>query len=116
MADKHVRMVIEFDIDEESLQEKGIHAEDVFNHIVLQDSDVIDGFEIFTAHPGFDCASDFFLCASSVVSKEFIRERSLGDTPMESDISLKIKSAVEKSSYNDSAVHNKRNKDASERV
>ena len=79
MADKHVRMVIEFDIDEESLQEKGLKAEDVFKHIVLKDNDVIDGFEIFTAHPDFDCASDFFLCAGSVVSKEFIQERSLGD-------------------------------------
>ena len=79
MADKHVRMVIEFDIDEESLAEKGINAEDVFNHIVLKDNDVIDGFEIFTAHPNFDCSSNFFLCAGAVVSKELVSERSLGN-------------------------------------
>ena len=115
MADKHVRVIIEFDIDEESLHEKGIHAEDVFNNIVLRDNDVIDGFEIFTAHPDFDCASDFFLCAGSLVSKEFIQERNLGNNSVEADINSKIKTAVEKSSYNYSAINYKRSMDEPER-
>lgn len=77
MKDRRVRMVVEFDIDEESLYEKGLKAEDVLKHIVFQEHDVIDGFEISTNIPGYNCALNFFLCAGSVVSKEFVEQRNL---------------------------------------
>lgn len=73
MKDARVRMVIEFDIDSESLAEKGLTPEAVFNHLTMSDSDVIDGFEIYPS--GIDevsVVSDFFLCNGEIISKEII--------------------------------------------
>lgn len=79
MSDKHVRMTIEFDIDQESLDEHGISANDVFNHLVFREDDVADGFRISTDIPGMNPTSYFFLCSGKVVSQEFIPARSKGD-------------------------------------
>lgn len=75
--DQRVQIIIEADIDEESLAEKSknnlpITPENVLQAIILQDSDRIDGFEVTTSLPGFDCAFDFFLCNGKITSKKLI--------------------------------------------
>lgn len=75
--DQKVRIIIETDIDGESLAEKSnngatITPEDVLQAIILQNSDIIDGFELTTTLPGFDCAFDYFLCNGKIISKEFV--------------------------------------------
>ena len=73
MADKRVRMVIEFDIDEESCAEHGIEEREILNALCVKESDVIDGFEIFPIHPKLNASFDFVLCNEAVViSKEFV--------------------------------------------
>lgn len=75
--DQKVQIIIEAEIDEESLAEKSkdnlpITPEDVLQAIILQDSDRIDGFEVTTSLLGFDCAFDFFLCNGKITSKKLI--------------------------------------------
>ncbi|GFI36481.1 hypothetical protein IMSAGC015_00642 [Lachnospiraceae bacterium] len=75
--DQRIQIIIEADIDEESLVEKSkdnlpITPEDVLQAIILRDSDNIDGFELTTSLPGFNCAFDFFLCNGKIMSKKLI--------------------------------------------
>lgn len=79
MSDKHVRMTIEFDIDQEALDEHGLSANDVFKHLVFREDDVADGFRISTNIPGLNPVSNFFLCSGKVVSQDFITYRSKSD-------------------------------------
>lgn len=72
MANKRVRMTVEFDINEDTLIEKGLQLEDVLNGLAFHESDVSDGFEITTNIPGCDCTADFFLTAGTVVGVEEI--------------------------------------------
>ncbi|MCI8941227.1 hypothetical protein AALA78_03095 [Lachnospiraceae bacterium 42-17] len=71
-----VRIVIDIEIDDESLYEKnreGAHiTHDVQKGIILQDSDSIDGFVITTNLTGFNPVYDFFLCNGRIRSKELI--------------------------------------------
>ena len=77
--DKHIRMVIEFDVDQEALDEHGLTEKDILSHLTFVDDDVVDGFRLSTCIPGLDPTSNFFLCDGTVVSKKFIRERSRDD-------------------------------------
>ena len=72
MANKRIRMTVEFDINENTLTEKGLQLEDVLNGLAFHESDVSDGFEITTNIPGCDCTADFFLTAGTVVGVEEI--------------------------------------------
>lgn len=82
MANKKVRMTIEFDINEEMLQKSGIPASGVLKGLRFRESDVVDGFDITTHIPGFDNTSDFFLENGAIVDKMLVeREVSLGAIP-----------------------------------
>ena len=74
MENKKVRMVVEFDINGETLEEKGKTAEEVVNAIEMHDHDTIDGFEIYPRLDGADICSDFFLSEARVISKEIVGE------------------------------------------
>ena len=78
--DPRVRVVVEFDIDSESLAEHEVEAKDVLDSVILSESDVIDGFEIHPSHG--DIATDFFLCNGRMVSKELVDD-SNDDKPFE---------------------------------
>lgn len=70
---KKVRMVIEFNIDDEVMKEKELTPERVLDAIILADSYTNDGFEIYPSGiEGVDVASDFLLCKGRLVSKEFV--------------------------------------------
>ena len=70
---KKIRVIIELDIDQESIDEKNISHETVLGHLKLEDSDVLDGFELYPADiPGINPTYDFLLCNGRIVSKEFI--------------------------------------------
>lgn len=79
MSDKHIRMTVEFDIDQEALDEHGLTPNDILKHLAFVDDDVTDGFRLSTAIPGLDPTSHFFLCDGKIVSTQFIQERSHGD-------------------------------------
>ena len=49
-------------------------ADEVAKSIILQDSDVVDGFEITTNHPDLENTSDFVLSNGVIVQKELISE------------------------------------------
>ena len=51
MADRKVRLTMEFCIDEEALNERGLTAEEVFKSIYLRESDILDGFEVISDVP-----------------------------------------------------------------
>ena len=74
MSNSKVKLVVEFAVKNEMLKEKGLSVEDVVEGIRFHEHDAIDGFEITTNIPGCDCASDFFLCAGTVVNKEIIKD------------------------------------------
>lgn len=74
MADKKVRMTVEFSIDEEALQEHGLSAEQVLSHLTFNEDDVADGFRISTNIPGISPVSNFFLCEGKVISQGFVQE------------------------------------------
>lgn len=65
-----VRIVIEAEINEETMQECGCSLEEVKNNIVLWDSDVIDGFELTTNISGLDNTSEFFLQNGKIIKTE----------------------------------------------
>lgn len=75
MFDRRVRMVIEFDIDQEALEEHGLSANDIFNHLTFGEDDVVDGFRISTNIPGLNPACHFFLCSGKVISQELLSDR-----------------------------------------
>ena len=77
MENKKVRMLVEFDINGETLEEKGKTAEEVVNAIEMHDHDTIDGFEIYPSLDGCDLCSDFFLCNPRVISKEIVGETNI---------------------------------------
>ena len=74
MSNKKVRMVVEFELDEETIKEKGITAEEVVEAIQFHNHDTIDGFEIFPQVDGCDLCSDFFLSNPSLISKELVED------------------------------------------
>lgn len=65
-----VRIVIEAEINEETMQECGCSLEEVKNNIVLWESDVIDGFELTTNISGLDNTSEFFLQNGKIIKTE----------------------------------------------
>ena len=72
-----VRMVIDFNVNEEMLKEKNLTATEVVNSIEFHDHDSIDGFEIYPSIDGCDLCSDFFLCNPRVISKEIVAETNI---------------------------------------
>ena len=72
MENKKVRMVIEFELDENAIQEKGMTTGELLEAIEIHDHDTIDGFEIYPALEDSDLCSDFFLCDPKIVSKEIL--------------------------------------------
>ena len=79
-----VRMTIEFDIDQDALDEHGLSANDVFHHLTFEEDDVVDGFQVSTNLPGLDPVSNFFLCSGKVVSQELFLNR-MKQVPILSD-------------------------------
>ena len=71
-ARKKIRLTIEMYIDTDEYP--NLTAKEVEQSIILQDSDVIDGFEITTCHPDLDNTSDFVLKNGVIVAKELISE------------------------------------------
>jgi hypothetical protein len=71
-ARKKIRLTIEMYIDTDEYP--NLTAKEVEQSIILQDSDVIDGFEITTCHPDLDNTSDFVLKNGVIVEKELISE------------------------------------------
>lgn len=65
-----VRIVIEAEINEETMEECGCCVEKVKNNIVLWDSDIIDGFELTTNISGLDNTSEFFLQNGKIIKTE----------------------------------------------
>lgn len=80
MSDTHIRMTVEFDIDEEALAEHDLSAKDIYDGLVFYEDDVIDGFKLSTDIPGLSPTIDCFLCDGTVVSKKIIPARSLGNS------------------------------------
>lgn len=79
MMDKHVRMTIEFDIDQEALQKHGLSANDVLKHIHFYEDLERGGFGLLADLPGFSSKREKFLSSGLVVRQEFIAERSRCD-------------------------------------
>lgn len=75
MENKKVRMVVEFDINGDTLEEKGKTVEEVVEAIEMHDHDTIDGFEVFPQMEDSDLCSDFFLSNPTIVSKEIVEEK-----------------------------------------
>ena len=69
---KKLRLTIEMDIDTDEYT--NLTADEVAKSIILQDSDVVDGFEITTNHPDLENTSDFVLSNGVIVQKELISE------------------------------------------
>lgn len=72
-----IRIVIDIEIDGESLSEKNqaghhITPNDVLDGVIITDSDIVDGFVITTNLNGFHPAYDFFLCNGTIRNKELI--------------------------------------------
>ena len=84
MFDRRVRMVIEVDIDQEALEEHGLSANDIFNHLTFREDDVVDGFLISTNIPDLNPGCHFFLCSGRVISQELLSDRAK-ETPSLSD-------------------------------
>ena len=74
MENKKVRMVVEFEINSKTLEEKGKTAEEVVDAIEMHDHDTIDGFEIYPRIDDVDACSDFFLNDAKIVSKNILEE------------------------------------------
>lgn len=72
MADRKIRLVVEIDIDSEACAEHNIEPEEIFDGICMEESEVIDGFEIFARHNDLDVAYDYILGEGYIVSKELI--------------------------------------------
>ena len=73
MKNKRVRLVVEFDINSEACKESGVTEREVLNGIMISESDVIDGFEIYSVHPQLDMTSDFVLGGiCNITSAEFV--------------------------------------------
>jgi len=77
MANKKIRMLVEFEVNDALLQEENVPFDDVVKNIVFKDDDVCDGFDIFAAVPGFDPTSNFFLTNGKVLEKIVVPEESL---------------------------------------
>ncbi len=60
-----IYLLLEAQMNDEALDELGLKKEDVLKKIVVQDSDVIDGFEIFPQGLGLDVSNDFVLKSAS---------------------------------------------------
>lgn len=69
---KKIRITIEMDVDIDTEEYPDITEEEVRKAVVIQNSDVIDGFEITTNHPRYDNTCDFFLSNGVIVKKELI--------------------------------------------
>lgn len=67
-----IRLTVEMDVDIDTEEYPDMTEEEVRKAVVIQDSDVVDGFEITTSHPHYDNTNDFFLSNGVIVKKELI--------------------------------------------
>ena len=73
---KRVRLTIEFEIDEESCNEKDITKEDVFNSLCVDRSELVDGYVIYPVNSKLRPSFDFVLGTDAViVKKEFVDKK-----------------------------------------
>ena len=72
--DATIRLVIEIDIDEESLAEKpGVTHQQVLEGMTIEEPDwITDGALIATDIPGYDRLSHAFLCNPRIVDKKLV--------------------------------------------
>lgn len=75
MKNKKARVIVEFDIQEKSLQKHGVTINQVIKNIVLKDHDIIDGFELTTDMYDLDNTYDFFLDNGKIISKEIVQDK-----------------------------------------
>ena len=61
MNDMKVKLTVEVSISAEECKDKGIDMQEIANSLVIEPSEVIDGFEIFPRHHELDICSDFML-------------------------------------------------------
>ena len=64
---------MDVDIDKDKYPQ--LTEEDIEKAIVIQNSDVLDGFEITTNHPRLDNTCDFFLWNGAIIKKEFVETK-----------------------------------------
>lgn len=73
MKDRRVRIVVEFDLDQGSLEEKGLTPEMIVDHLAIEKSDTDDTLRIhIRGLNGYDSKRHFVLCNGHVVSKELV--------------------------------------------
>lgn len=77
MANRKIRMLVEFEVNDALLQDENVSFDDVVKNIVFKDDDVCDGFILSAAVPGFDPTSNFFLTNGKVLEKIVVPEESL---------------------------------------
>lgn len=65
----NIQLVISAEIEYDDDDYVGIEPSDVLSHITIQESDVIDGFEITTNIDGLDNTTDFFLQNAVIKSR-----------------------------------------------
>lgn len=71
--DRTIRLVIDIDIDSESAVAKSLDAETIMKHLEIDESDTIDGYEIFPSGiDGINPTLHFVLCNGRIVSKELL--------------------------------------------
>lgn len=76
MSDQHVRLTIEFDINEKALHNCGITATDVFKNITLCNEEAVNRLVISAAVPGFCPAGNCFFREGKLTFKELAPQRS----------------------------------------
>lgn len=61
---------IEIDIDKNEYPD--VTDKDVVEGLIIQDSDIVDGFELTTAVRGYDNTKDYFLKNAKIINKNII--------------------------------------------
>lgn len=65
-------IVLSVEINIDKKEYPNVSEKDVLDNLIIQDSDVIDGFELTTEIRGYDNANDYFLKNARIVSKKQI--------------------------------------------
>ncbi len=70
-----VRLTVELDIEIDRDEYPNITAEEILKGIKIIDDDGVDGFDILTDIPGYDCTSDFFLKNGVIKHRQLLRDQ-----------------------------------------
>lgn len=75
-----IRVIMEAEIDEETMKERSCNANDVLDGLLIYDSYEADGFIITTRIRGCDNTSDFFLKNGEIKKVELLNEQLHSDS------------------------------------